>query len=103
MADVDKQVTWGGRFSKQPDMLMQIFGESVSFDKRLAPFDLRGSLGHASMLAHVGVLSQELLVLRDRGVELRLAAVVLARGGNAGRILAGAEVQIGEAAQRFLV
>lgn len=57
MSDVNKQVTWGGRFSKQPDMLMQVFGESVSFDKRLAPFDLKGSLGHASMLAHVGLLS----------------------------------------------
>jgi len=54
----DKQVTWGGRFSEQPDLLMQVFGESVSFDKRLAPFDLRGSLGHASMLAHVGLLTE---------------------------------------------
>ena len=54
----DKQATWGGRFSEQPDLLMQVFGESVSFDKRLAPYDLQGSLGHASMLAHVGLLTE---------------------------------------------
>ncbi|MGY8713566.1 MAG: lyase family protein, partial [Verrucomicrobiia bacterium] len=54
----DKQATWGGRFSEQPDLLMQVFGESVSFDQRLAPYDLQGSLGHASMLNHVGLLSE---------------------------------------------
>ena len=58
MANDDKQVTWGGRFSDRPDLLMQVFGESVSFDKRLAPYDLQGSLGHASMLAHVGLLTE---------------------------------------------
>lgn len=55
----EKQVTWGGRFSANPDALMQVFGESVSFDMRLAVYDLKGSLGHASMLAHVGLLSPE--------------------------------------------
>ena len=58
MTEDDKQATWGGRFSSQPDLLMQIFGESVSFDKRLAPYDLKGSLAHASMLEHVGLLSK---------------------------------------------
>ena len=48
-----------GRFSANPDALMQVFGESVSFDMRLAVYDLKGSLGHASMLAHVGLLSPE--------------------------------------------
>jgi len=52
----NKHATWGGRFSAQPDALMQVFGESVSFDKRLAPYDLKGSLGHATMLAPVGLL-----------------------------------------------
>ena len=56
MADNEKQVSWGGRFSHKPDDLMQIFGESISFDQRLAPYDLQCSLGHASMLAHVGLL-----------------------------------------------
>jgi argininosuccinate lyase len=33
------------------------FSESASFDRRLAPFDVAGSKAHASMLAHVGILS----------------------------------------------
>ena len=40
MSKDDKQVTQGGRFLEQPDALVQVFGESVSFDKRLAPYDL---------------------------------------------------------------
>jgi argininosuccinate lyase len=38
---------------------MLAFGESVSFDQRLAPYDLQGSLGHASMLLSVGLLNQD--------------------------------------------
>src|SRR4051812_29723994 len=37
------QVTWGGRFSQAPADLMLRFSESVSFDSRLAPFDIQGS------------------------------------------------------------
>ncbi len=69
MANEDKQVTWGGRFSEQPDLLMQVFSESVSFDKRLAPYDLQGSLGHASMLAHIGLLSNDEFLEIKVGIE----------------------------------
>ena len=34
-------------------------GESVSFDHRLAPFDVQGSQAQAAMLAHVGIISGE--------------------------------------------
>jgi argininosuccinate lyase len=53
----NKQATWGGRFSEGPAELMQHFSESVSFDKRLAPFDIEGSIAHARMLHHVGLLT----------------------------------------------
>ena len=59
MPEDKKHVTWGGRFSTQPDTLMQVFGESVSFDKRLASYDLQGSLGHAAMLSHVELLTED--------------------------------------------
>ena len=58
MAD-GKQATWGGRFSDGPSELMKWFGESVSFDKRLAPFDVNGSKAHSSMLEKVGLLSAD--------------------------------------------
>lgn len=52
-----KQATWGGRFTEPPSDLMVRFSESVSFDGRLASFDIRGSQAHARMLAHVGILT----------------------------------------------
>ncbi|MGC9452160.1 MAG: argininosuccinate lyase [Oceanipulchritudo sp.] len=54
-----KQATWGGRFSEGPAERMIRFGESVSFDQRLAPYDIRGSMAHARMLAHVGLISKK--------------------------------------------
>ena len=69
MPDNEKQITWGGRFSRKPDDLMQVFGESISFDRRLASYDLQGSLGHASMLAHVGLLSAEEFEQIKSGIE----------------------------------
>ncbi|MEO6245606.1 MAG: argininosuccinate lyase, partial [Opitutaceae bacterium] len=52
------QVTWGGRFSAAPADLMLRFSESVSFDRRLAPFDVAGSKAHSAMLAHVGLITK---------------------------------------------
>ncbi len=51
------QATWGGRFSDGPADLMLRFSESVSFDHRLAPFDIQGSKAHSAMLAHVGLIN----------------------------------------------
>ena len=51
------QATWGGRFSAGPADLMLRFSESVSFDRRLAPFDVAGSRAHSAMLAHVGLIT----------------------------------------------
>src|SRR5436190_5995850 len=50
--------TWGGRFSTGPAELMLQFSESVSFDRRLAPFDIAGSKAHSAMLAHVGLITK---------------------------------------------
>ena len=53
-----KQATWGGRFSEGPADRMVRFSESVSFDQRLALYDIRGSRAHARMLAHVGLINE---------------------------------------------
>lgn len=57
MAKKPSHVTWGGRFTAGPAALMQQFSESVSFDHRLAPFDIAGSKAHSAMLAHVGLIT----------------------------------------------
>lgn len=41
---------WGGRFEQNTDALVEALGESVSFDARLAAWDIRGSIAHARML-----------------------------------------------------
>ncbi|QDT63522.1 argininosuccinate lyase [Calycomorphotria hydatis] len=50
---------WGGRFSGETDPRVEAFSESISFDARLAPYDIRGSQAHATMLAEVGLLTTE--------------------------------------------
>ena len=50
---------WSGRFTQSMDALVEAFTESVSFDRRLAPYDVAGSIAHATMLGAVGVLSSE--------------------------------------------
>ena len=48
---------WAGRFTEPTDALVERFTQSVSFDRRLAKHDVRGSIAHATMLAETGVLS----------------------------------------------
>ena len=50
---------WGGRFTKETDQLVYDFNASITFDKRLLPEDIRGSRAHATMLAAVGVITEE--------------------------------------------
>jgi len=67
MVSNNKQATWGGRFEEGPSELMQEFSESVSFDMRLAPFDIQGSMAHARMLQKVGLLTEEELTSLENG------------------------------------
>lgn len=49
---------WGGRFEDKVDLLVEVLGESVSFDARLAPWDIRGSIAHARMLGDRGIITK---------------------------------------------
>jgi argininosuccinate lyase len=59
---------WSGRFSEPVDELVKRFTASIPFDYRLAEFDIKGSLAHARMLRHVGVLSADDLSAIERGM-----------------------------------
>ena len=50
---------WGGRFKERTNKLVEEFTESVSYDKRLAPFDIAGSIAHVKMLEKQGILKPE--------------------------------------------
>ncbi|MGM8930348.1 argininosuccinate lyase [Salinicola halophyticus] len=58
--------SWGGRFSEPTDAFVAAFTASIPFDKRLYHHDIRGSIAHATMLARVGVLTDD---ERDRIIE----------------------------------
>ncbi len=49
--------TWGGRFGQATDQRVESFTSSLDYDRRLYAHDIRGSIAHARMLAHVGVLT----------------------------------------------
>lgn len=51
--------SWGGRFNEPTDEFVKIFSASVFFDKILAPYDIQGSIAHATMLQEVGLLSKD--------------------------------------------
>jgi argininosuccinate lyase len=50
---------WGGRFTEPTDAFVERFTASVGFDQRLYHHDITGSIAHATMLAAVGVLTDE--------------------------------------------
>ena len=60
---------WGGRFSEPTDEFVQAFTASVAFDQRLALADIAGSLAHAKMLQHVGVLTDAELQAIETGLD----------------------------------
>ena len=67
--------TWSGRFGEPVDELVKRFTASVAFDRRLAAYDIRGSLAHARMLHAVGILSAADLADIERGMQ-RIAAEI---------------------------
>ena len=71
----NKQATWGGRFNFGPAELMLRFSESVSFDRRLAPFDIAGSKAHSAMLASVGFLTAKERQAIHAGLDSILAEI----------------------------
>jgi len=50
---------WSGRFNAPTDLFVEAFTASVNFDNRLYIYDIQGSIAHAQMLAHVGILTAE--------------------------------------------
>ena len=71
--------TWSGRFSEPVAELVKRYTASVSFDKKLAEFDIQGSLAHARMLHAVGVLSKNDLADIERGMACILDEITLGK------------------------
>lgn len=50
---------WGGRFTKETDQLVYNFNASIDFDQKFYRQDIQGSMAHVTMLASVGVLTED--------------------------------------------
>ena len=55
---MSKGKLWGGRFHYDTDNAVERFTASEHFDRRLARYDIAGSIAHARMLAVCGVLTR---------------------------------------------
>ncbi len=66
---------WKGRFQQQTAALLQTYSESISYDWRLWPHDIEGSIAHSAALEKAGLLTsaeQQAIVdgLRQIGSEI---------------------------------
>lgn len=66
---------WGGRFEGGVDTLVERLGESISYDARLAPWDIQGSMAHAQMLGDCGILTKKDADAIRKGLKQILAEV----------------------------
>ncbi|OGS91524.1 MAG: argininosuccinate lyase [Gallionellales bacterium GWA2_60_18] len=60
--------TWSGRFAEPVAELVKRYTASVDFDRKLALFDIRGSLAHAQMLAACDIIAAQDLADIRRGL-----------------------------------
>ena len=70
-----KAESWSGRFSEPVAELVKQYTASVSFDKRLAEFDIAGSIAHARMLGAQGIIAQTDVIAIESGLGEILAEI----------------------------
>jgi len=66
---------WSGRFAQDASSLLEKFNASIMFDRKLYREDIEGSVAHAQMLAHQGILTQEELVSIESGMAQVLSEI----------------------------
>lgn len=63
---------WGGRFVTGPGEIMEEINASIDFDRKLADYDISGSLAHVAMLAKTGIVSEaDALAINEALIEIR--------------------------------
>jgi argininosuccinate lyase len=66
---------WGGRFKIPTDQLASYLNNSITFDWRLAPHDIRGSISWAKALFQTKILTQDEYTLITEGLNTILTEV----------------------------
>ncbi|MBQ3033413.1 MAG: argininosuccinate lyase [Deferribacterales bacterium] len=54
-----KEKPWSGRFNLPTDKFVEEFNASITYDKRLYKFDIKGSIAHAKMLSRQGIITED--------------------------------------------
>lgn len=67
---------WKGRFSQDTSSLVQQFGESISYDWRLFPHDIAGSIAHARAQVKAGLLTDEEFSQIENGLRAIQADII---------------------------
>ena len=70
-----KSTAWSGRFNEPVAELVKKYTASVDFDKRLAEFDIAGSIAHAKMLGAQGIIILEDVAKIEKGLTEILAEI----------------------------
>ncbi len=60
---------WGGRFQEETDKFFEDFSESVSFDYKLALYEIKASLAYAQALTEIKILSDSEYKLIYKGLK----------------------------------
>ncbi len=60
---------WKGRFQTETSDLVQLYGESISYDWRLYQYDVQGSIAHAKALFAAGLISTKEKQTITRGLK----------------------------------
>ena len=66
---------WSGRFNEPVAELVKKYTASIDFDKRLAEYDIQGSLAHAQMLGAQGIITLEDVSKIEQGLAAILTEI----------------------------
>lgn len=66
---------WSGRFTQDASTLLEKFNASIMFDQKLYREDIEGSIAHAKMLAHQGILTNDEATLIESGMAQVLSEI----------------------------
>ena len=71
----NKAQAWSARFSEPVAELVKQYTASINFDKRLAEFDIAGSMAHAQMLGAQGIITKQDVAAIENGLNEILAEI----------------------------
>ena len=59
MSEAKKQKLWGGRFTGATDPVMEVFNNSIDYDKIMWEEDINGSIAYAAALADCRIVTAD--------------------------------------------